>query len=112
MIRGLEHLCNEERLREMGLFSLEKRRPQGDLKAVFQYLKGAYKKAGEGLSTRACIDRTMFDGFKLKEGRFRLDTRKKFFYYEGSETLEQDAQRGGRCPIPGNIQGQLGQGSE
>jgi len=67
MIRGLEHLSDEERLRELGLFSLEKRRLWGDLIDAFQYLKGAYKKAGEGLSTRACIDRTMFDGFKLRE---------------------------------------------
>ncbi|KAK4827737.1 hypothetical protein QYF61_021165 [Mycteria americana] len=47
--------------------------------AAFQYLKGAYKKAGEGLFTRARRDRTRGNGFKLKEGRFRLDTRKKFF---------------------------------
>ena len=36
----------------------------------------------------------------------------KIFYNEGGETLEQAAQRDGRCPIPGNIQGQIGQGSE
>ena len=46
---------------------------------AFQYLKGGYKKAGEGLFTRACSERTRGNGFKLKKDRFRLDIRKKFF---------------------------------
>ena len=52
MIRGLEHLSYEERLREVGLFSLGKRRLQGELIVAFQYLKGAYKQEGEQLFTR------------------------------------------------------------
>jgi len=44
MIQGLEHLSYEERLRELGLFRLEKGRLQADLAEVFQYLKDAYKK--------------------------------------------------------------------
>jgi len=46
---------------------------------AFQYLKWAYLKAGEGLFIRRCSDRTRGNGFKPKEGRFRLDIRKKFF---------------------------------
>jgi len=60
MIRGLEHLSCEERLRELGLFSLEKRRLRGHVITAFQSLKGAYEKA-RGF-TRACSDRTGGNG--------------------------------------------------
>ncbi|KAK4818138.1 hypothetical protein QYF61_006737 [Mycteria americana] len=79
MIRGLEHLSYEDRLRELGLFSLEKRRLQGYLIVAFQYLKGAYRKDGDRPFSKACCDRTRGNSFKLKEGRFRLDIRKKSF---------------------------------
>jgi len=57
MVRGMEHLSHEERLRQLVLFSLEKRRVQGDITAAFQYLKGAYKKDGDRHFSRACCDR-------------------------------------------------------
>ena len=58
MIRGLEHLSYEDRLRELGLLSLKKRRLWGDLIAAFQYLKGAYKQEGSKLFERVDNSRT------------------------------------------------------
>ncbi|KFQ76371.1 hypothetical protein N335_08502, partial [Phaethon lepturus] len=79
MIRGMEHLSSKDRVKELELFSLEKKRLWADLLAAFQYLKGAYKKDGDRLFSRACSNRTRGNGFKLKEGRFRLGISKKFF---------------------------------
>ena len=77
MISGMEHLCCEERLRELELFSLEKRRLQGDLIVVFQYLKGVFQKVGDKRFSRGCYNRAKSNGFKLKDDRFRLEIRKK-----------------------------------
>jgi len=79
MIRGMEHLCREESMRALALFSLEKRRLWRHLIAAFQYLKGAYKKDGDKLLSRAGCNRARGNGFKLKEGRFREDIRNKYF---------------------------------
>jgi len=46
MLRGLKHLSSGQRLRDLGLFSLEESRLQGDLIVAFQYIKGAYDEAG------------------------------------------------------------------
>ena len=65
MIRGNEHLPCEDRLRELGLFSLEKGRLWDDLIAAFPYLKGDYKQEGCQPFTTVDDGRTRGNGFML-----------------------------------------------
>jgi len=61
-----------------GVFQPEEKKVPGRPYSSLPVPGGAYKKAGEGLSTRAWSGRTRGNGFKLKEAKFRLDARKKF----------------------------------
>ena len=72
-IKGLEHLSSENRLTNMGFFSMKNIRLWGELIVAFQYLNGVYKREGNQLFTRVGSDRTRGNGFRLKEERFSLD---------------------------------------
>ena len=61
------------------------------MRAAFHHLKRGYKKEGDRVFSRVCGDRTRGNSFKLKEGRFRLDIRKKFYTIRVGKALAQVA---------------------
>ena len=75
MIKSLEHLPYEERLRDLGLFSLGKKRlGGGDLLDVYKYLKAGRREMDEArLFSAMCSDRTRSNGLTLEHSKFHTN---------------------------------------
>ena len=104
MIKGLDRLPCEERLSNLGLFSLEKRRQREDLISVDKYLRCGRQREKARLFSAVCGDRTRGNGHKLKHGKFCTNMRRNFFTVEGDGALKQSAQWGCGVSFSGDVQ--------
>ena len=98
VIKGLEHFPYENRLSNVGLLSLGKRRLRGDLINIYKYLKKGERQMAEARGFLvACSNRTRSSGLKLEHRKFCTNMQKNFFmvHVKGDEALEQFAQRHG-----------------
>ncbi|KAJ7403055.1 hypothetical protein BTVI_80997 [Pitangus sulphuratus] len=103
MTESLEHLSHEERLREIGLFSLEKRQPRGDLINVYKYLKGGWQRMDQALLGGA----EQKDNGKLAESdaqEIPPEYEEELLSCTGDRALEQVAQRGCGVSLTGDCQ--------
>lgn len=94
-------------LREVGLFSLEKRELWGDLVVAFLYLWRSYWDGRARFFADVHGGRIRDNGHKIQRGRFRLDISKKISWW-GQWRMEQFAQRDFEISVLGSFQDRTG----
>jgi len=81
----LEHLLYEERLRDLRLFSLERKKLRGDLITVYKYLKCRSQVGESSLFSVVCRDRTRGNEQKLEHRKFHTNARNNLFTVRATE---------------------------
>jgi len=103
---GREHLPYEERLRDLGLFSLAKRRLRGHLINANKYPKGRSQVDGARRFLVVSRKRTRGNRYKQEHAKFHLNVGKNLFTWRAT-ALEQAAQRGCGVSFSGDIKNLL-----
>jgi len=109
MMRGVGHLSCEERLRELGLFSLKKRRLQGDLRNVYKYVKGGCQEDGAKLFFSSTQQQDKGQWAQTETQEVPSEHEEELLPSEGDGALEQASQGGCEVSFSGDIQDLPGQ---
>jgi len=111
MMRGLEHLPYNERLKELSLFRWKNRRLRGDLINVYKFLNGGCQEDGARLFSVVPRDTIRGNGHKLKHRNIHVNMRKNFFTLRVMEHWNRLPREVCGFSFSGDIQDTPGQGA-